>query len=142
MRVIPLKSKVYCCRTCQKMTFLKIVSEYDQEKTQSQSAAKPMAPRGRATQQSHDTRKTLSKVTSSLIPIKMIAKLEGTYSNVQQNIEQLQNPTMGVTINNKSTIPETKQNKFLKDIQESYSGPTKEQIKRLFRKKMKVCFLF
>ena len=33
----------------------------------------------------------------------MIAKLEGTQRNVQQNIEQLQNPTMGVTINSKST---------------------------------------
>ena len=30
----------------------------------------------------------------------MIAKLEGTLSNVQQNIEQLQTPTVGVTINN------------------------------------------
>ena len=27
-------------------------------------------------------------------------------SNVQQNIEQLQNPTIGVTINNKSTLTE------------------------------------
>ena len=27
----------------------------------------------------------------------MIAKLEGTQSNIQQNIEQLQTPTMGVT---------------------------------------------
>ena len=48
----------------------------------------------------------LSKATSSLFPIKMIAKLEGTESNVQQNIEQLQTPTMGVTINNKSTTTE------------------------------------
>ena len=30
----------------------------------------------------------------------MIAKLKRTQSNTQQNIEQLQNPTMGVTINN------------------------------------------
>ena len=30
----------------------------------------------------------------------MIAKLEWTQSNAQQNIEQLQSPTMGVTINN------------------------------------------
>ena len=35
----------------------------------------------------------------SLFPIKMIAMLERTQSNVQQNIEQLQTPTMGVTIN-------------------------------------------
>ena len=36
----------------------KIVSEYDQEIPQTQTADKPMAPRGRATQQSPDTRKT------------------------------------------------------------------------------------
>ena len=36
----------------------------------------------------------------------MIAKLEWTQSNAQQNIEQLQNPTMGVTINNVSTTTE------------------------------------
>ena len=34
----------------------------------------------------------------------MIAKLEWTQSNVQQNIGQLQTPTMGVTINKKSLI--------------------------------------
>ena len=33
-------------------------SEYDQEIPQSQTADKPMAPRGRATQQSQDTWKT------------------------------------------------------------------------------------
>ena len=33
----------------------------------------------------------------------MIAKLECTQSNAQQNIEQLQNLTMAVTINNGST---------------------------------------
>ena len=48
----------------------------------------------------------LSKATSSLFPIKMIAILERTKSNVQQNIEQLQTPTMGVTINKKSTTTE------------------------------------
>ena len=36
----------------------KIVSEYDQEIPQSQTADKPMAQRGRATQQSRYTRKT------------------------------------------------------------------------------------
>ena len=36
----------------------KIVSEYGQEITQSKTADNPMAPRGRATQQSRDTRKT------------------------------------------------------------------------------------
>ena len=36
----------------------KIVSEYDQEIPQSQTADNPMAPRGRATQPSRGTRKT------------------------------------------------------------------------------------
>ena len=36
----------------------------------------------------------------------MIAKLEWTQSTTQQNLEQLQNPTMGVTINNESTTTE------------------------------------
>ena len=44
-----------------------------------------------------------SKAIGSLFPIEMIAKLEWTQHNAQQNIEQLQNPTMGVTINNEST---------------------------------------
>ena len=56
--------------------YAKIVSEYDHEIPQSQNADKHMAPQGRATQQSRDTRKKkLSKVFSSLFPIKMIAKL-------------------------------------------------------------------
>ena len=37
----------------------------------------------------------------------MIAKLEWTQSNAQQNIEQLQNPTMGETINNELTTTTT-----------------------------------
>ena len=41
----------------------------------------------------------------------MIAILERTYSNVQQNIEQLQTITMGVTINKKSTTTEPLQPK-------------------------------
>ena len=44
------------------------------KKTQSQTADKPIAPRGRATQQSRDTREE----TSSHFPIKMIAKLKWT----------------------------------------------------------------
>ena len=47
-----------------------------------------------------------NKATSSLFPIGMIAKLEWTLSNPLQNIEQLKNPNMGVTINNESTITE------------------------------------
>ena len=40
------------------MDFAKIVSEYDQEIPQSQTADNPVAPRGRAAQPSQDTRKT------------------------------------------------------------------------------------
>ena len=36
----------------------KIVSEYDQEMPQSQTADNPLAPRGRAAQPSRDTRET------------------------------------------------------------------------------------
>ena len=46
------------------------------------------------------------KATSSLFPIKMIAKLEWTQSDARQNIENLQNPTKGVTINNELTTTE------------------------------------
>ena len=48
-----------------------------------------------------------SKATSSLFPIKMIATLERTQSNVQQNMEETQNPTVTATINNESTATET-----------------------------------
>ena len=47
-----------------------------------------------------------SKATSSLFPIKMIAKLEKAHGNVQQDMEQTQNPTMGAIINNESTTTE------------------------------------
>ena len=49
---------------------------------------------------------TQSKATSSLFPIEMIEKLEWTQSYANQNIEQLQNPTMGVSINKESTTTE------------------------------------
>ena len=52
-------------------------SEYDQEIPQSQTAGKHMAPEGRATQQSRDTRKKNYKANSSLFPIKTIAKKNG-----------------------------------------------------------------
>ena len=39
-------------------SYAKIVSEYDQEIPQSQTADNPVAPRGRAAQPSRDTRKT------------------------------------------------------------------------------------
>ena len=85
------------------MFISKIVSEYDQEIPQSQTADKPMAPRGRATQPSRDTRKTNQAKQPVLFPIKMIAKLEGTQSNVQQNIEQLQTPSHNGS-NNKQKV--------------------------------------
>ena len=44
----------------------KIVSEYDQEIPQSQTADNPVAPRGRAAQPSRDTRKTNSVKQSAL----------------------------------------------------------------------------
>ena len=44
--------------TQKKINLLKNSSEYDQEIPQSQTAEIPMAPRGRATHQSRDTRKT------------------------------------------------------------------------------------
>ena len=55
----------------------KIVSEYDQEKTLSQTADKPMALWGRATQQSRDTRKTnkaklICKMSLTMISLKWI----------------------------------------------------------------------
>ena len=80
----------------------KIVSEYDQEIPQSQSADKPVASWGRARHQEEKQ----SKATSSLFSIEMNAKLEWTQSNAQQNIEKLQNSKMGVTINNESTTTE------------------------------------
>ena len=40
------------------LRFIKIVSEYDQEIPQSQTADNPVAPRGRAAQPSQDIRKT------------------------------------------------------------------------------------
>ena len=43
---------------CFPLNYLKIVSEYDQEIPQSQTADNPVAARGRAAQPSRDTRKT------------------------------------------------------------------------------------
>ena len=40
------------------LIYAKIVSEYDQEIPQSQTADNPVAPQGRAAQPSQDTRKT------------------------------------------------------------------------------------
>ena len=65
----------------------KKVSKYDKEIPQSQTSDKPVA---------RDTRKKKSKATSSLFSIAIIVNLELTQSNAQQNVEQLQNPKMGV----------------------------------------------
>ena len=56
---------------------VKIVSEYDQEIPQSQTAGNPVAPRERAAQPSRDTRKTIKQSNQLfLFPFKMIAILE------------------------------------------------------------------
>ena len=53
-------NSVNLCPTCHSVcpTCSKIVSEYDQEIPQSQTADNSMAPRGRAAQPPRDTRKT------------------------------------------------------------------------------------
>ena len=60
----------------------KIVSEYDQEIPQSQPRGTARKSRSTITRHQEDK---LSKATSSLFPIKMIATLEQTQSSVQQN---------------------------------------------------------
>ena len=71
----------------------------------------------------HSNHKTLedklSTASSSLFPIKKIAKLEGTQSNVQQNIEQLQTPTMGVTL---STSQQQQNHRLRTDSSLSHRG--------------------
>ena len=51
----------------------------------------------------HETPWNQTKQSNQL---KMIGKLEWTQSNAQQNIEQLQTPTMGAKINNEPTTTE------------------------------------
>ena len=50
--------KVSVTRKCHYNLQTRIVSEYDQEIPQSQTADNPVAPQGRAAQPSQDTRKT------------------------------------------------------------------------------------
>ena len=50
----------------------------------------------------------------------MIAKLEWTQIKSQQNIEQLQNLTIGVTINNKSTTEHKKVIKILHCVRQMH----------------------
>ena len=62
-----------------KLPFVYKNSEYDQEIQQSRTADKPLSTQGRATQQfTRHQEDKLSKATSSLFSIKMIAKLERT----------------------------------------------------------------
>ena len=78
---------------------IKKINEYDQKK----NTITHCRPTHGTLRKSYRTSgRQTSKATSSLFPIKMIAKLERTHSNVQQNKEQAQNPTMGATINNES----------------------------------------
>ena len=86
----------------------KIVSEYDQEIPQSITNCRQtrgIVSKNHTTITRHQEDKQ-SKAASSLFPVEMIAKLEWTQSNAQQNIEQVQNPTIGVTINNELTTTE------------------------------------
>ena len=92
--------------------FSKIVSmirKYHNQKLQTNPWHREEEPHN-----NHETRKRQTKQSNqlSLFPIKMIAKLEGIQSNVQQNIEQLQTPTMGVTSQqHRTTTLELKQPK-------------------------------
>ena len=66
-----------------------------------------MAHREEEPHNHHETPGRRTKQSNPLsFPLKMIAKLEWTLSKVQQNIEQLQTPTMGVAINKESTTTE------------------------------------
>ena len=80
----------------------KIVSEYDQEIPQLQTVALP----GRAAQPSRDTRRQIKQNNQHSLPHQDDCNTRMDISNVQQNIETLQTPTMGVTINKKSTTSE------------------------------------
>ena len=64
---------------------VKMISEYDQEIPQSQTADNHVAPRGSYTTITIHQEDKQSKATCSLFPIKMIAKLEWTQSNAQKH---------------------------------------------------------
>ena len=98
-----------------------IVSEYDQEILKHKLQTNPRHCENEP-HNNHETpeRQTI-KATGSLFPIKMIARLEWTKSNTQQNIEQLQNPTMGV----KSTTIQQQQNFRLRTDSKMHFTDTK-----------------
>ena len=58
LRKCPSNVQVKSYKVTQNCSFTRIVSEYDQEIPQSQTADNPVASRGRAAQPSQDTRKT------------------------------------------------------------------------------------
>ena len=87
------------------MVLLKIVSMIRKYHNHKPQTTRGIAMKSDSTITKHQEDKP-SKATNSLFPIKMTATLEWTQSNVQQNIEQLQTPTMGVTINEKPTKTE------------------------------------
>ena len=86
-------------------------SENDQKIPQSQTADKPVHREEGPHKILRDTRKTnkAKQPASSLFPIEMIAKLEWTQSNAQQNKEKIQNTTLGGNnqhrINNNKATP-------------------------------------
>ena len=65
-----------------------------------------MAPRGRAAQPSQTPGRQIKQSNQLSFPHQDDCNTRMDKSNVQQNIEQLQTPTMGVTINKKSTTTE------------------------------------
>ena len=67
------------------------------------TADKPMAPRERAAQPSRDARKKTKQSSQLSLPHQDDCKTRMGIKGVQQNIEHLQTPTMGVTINKQST---------------------------------------
>ena len=65
-----------------------------------------MALRERAAQPPRDTRKAKKQSNQLSLPHQDDYNTRMDISNIQQNIEQLQTPTMGVTINKKATATE------------------------------------
>ena len=79
-----------------------MIRKYRNHKLQTNSWHREEEPHNNHETPGRQTKQT----TSCLFHIKMISKIEWTYSNVQQIIEQLQTSAMKETINNKSTTTE------------------------------------
>ena len=94
---------IHCVTLVFAESFIKIVSEFDQEIPQSHTADNPVSPRGRAAQPPRDTRRTNQAKQSAPLPTKTTAIPERTQNNARQNTEQIQTPTMKVTIKKKPT---------------------------------------